>query len=69
MVSGDKVGTRALHAGLGLKLKEQLLGIIAIGTASKLPIPGSRPKAEVVLSVWPDEISTGQYERAHRASF
>ena len=53
MVSGDKVGTRALQAGLGLGPIEQLLGFVAIGTVSKHRAVGNRPRAEDVLSVWP----------------
>lgn len=34
IVSGEKVGTRALQTGLGLGLIEQLVGFVAIGTVS-----------------------------------
>lgn len=53
LVSGDKVATRALCQGLGLRDGEQLLGFVALGSIVKAAKPSVRPKADELLSAWP----------------
>lgn len=53
LVSGEKVRSRCLRAGLGLADAERLLGFAALGTASKAPKPRNRPSAETLLTIWP----------------
>lgn len=65
LVSGDKVATQALRLGLGLTPGEQLLGFIALGTATKTAKPTKRPCVEQVLSVWPPRQATNAPEDNH----
>ncbi len=52
IVSGDKITSGALQAGLGVRPEERLLGFVAIGTPAKGPRPKSRASVSEVLTVW-----------------
>jgi len=55
IVSGGKVATHALPAGLGLGPEETLLGLAAIGTPARAPHEKSRPDPASLLTDWPPE--------------
>lgn len=53
LVSGQKVTSPSLIAGLGLGAGERLLGFLTLGTATKTPKVRSRPDASRLLTIWP----------------
>ncbi len=54
IVSGDKVRTKALRAGLGLSDSEALVGFVAMGTPTKPARDKARPDPKTVMSDWPE---------------